>query len=222
VKVMVDVLAAAPRAAVSVVVAAVPGVRFSVAGFAVTPVGKPLMVTATGAAKPLTAVAVRDTCAPVPPLVAVTAAGAACNVKSGGGMTVALTDAACDNMPEVPVKVIVAAPGVAVMAAVSATICAVPGVRLRVEGFAVTPEGRPPMTTATVPLNPLAAVAVTLTVWPVPPAFMLKVAGVADSEKSAVAAPGLELLLQDVRAKTKAMEIRAQISLRMAGMEDLT
>ena len=56
--VTVGVAAAALRAAVSVVLCAVPGVRLSVAGFAVTPVGSPEIATATAPLKELTAAAV--------------------------------------------------------------------------------------------------------------------------------------------------------------------
>lgn len=45
-------------------------------------------------------------------------------------------------------------------AAVNTTVCAVPGVRMTVDGDASTPAGRPPTTTLTVPLNPLMLLAV--------------------------------------------------------------
>ena len=83
VNVIVDVAAAAVRAAVNVVLCAVPGVRFNVAGFAVTPAGSPLIVTETALAKELSAAAVRLTGKPVAPPVIVSVAGDTDNVKSG-------------------------------------------------------------------------------------------------------------------------------------------
>jgi len=59
------------------------------------------------------------------------------------------------------VKVTVAFPVAAFAAAVNAIFCGVPGVRLTVEGFAVTPEGSPLRVMLTVPVNPLLAVALT-------------------------------------------------------------
>ncbi len=50
--------------------------------------------------------------------------------------------------------------------------CAVPGARVRVEGVAVTPAGRPVMATLTVPAKELIGLAVMLTGDPVAPAVM--------------------------------------------------
>src|SRR5271168_3806703 len=64
-------------------VSATPGVRVSVPGLAVTPMGKPVMVTATVPVKPLIAVAARLKVWPVAPGVSETAAGVAAREKSG-------------------------------------------------------------------------------------------------------------------------------------------
>ena len=50
----------------------------------------------------------------------------------------------------------------------------------------VTPAGSPERATATVPVNPLRAFAVTLTDWPAAPAVRLREAGETDKEKSGV------------------------------------
>jgi hypothetical protein len=167
VNVTAGVAAAAVIAAVSVVVCAVPGVRFKVEGFAVTPVGSPVIATATVPVKELTAVAVTVTGEPVAPAVRVRDVGDAVSVKSGGGggvvTMVAVTVVEWLRAPEVPVRVSVALPAAVVGAAVIVTFCALPGVRVSDAGCAVTPAGRPVMATVTVPVNPLAGVAFTLT-----------------------------------------------------------
>jgi hypothetical protein len=80
----------------------------------------------------------------------------------------------------------VALPDAADDAAVSVTVCAVPGIRVKVAGLGVTPEGRPATVTLTVPVKPFCGAAFTLIVWPAPPAVRVTVAGVDVSEKSAV------------------------------------
>ena len=77
----------------------------------------------------------------------------------------------------VPVNVTDEVTAVALRAAVSVVLCATPGVRLNVAGFADTPAGSPPIVTATVPANALTAVAVTLTAVPAPPATSVTDAG---------------------------------------------
>lgn len=88
------------------------------------------------------------------------------------------------RLPEVPVNVIVEAPVAAVEAAVRVRFCAKPGVRVSAEGLAVTPAGRPLSDTATVPVKPFKAFAVTATDCPVAPAVMARFGGVMVSEKS--------------------------------------
>ena len=76
-----------------------------------------------------------------------------------------MTDSArlalCESEAEVPVKVTVALADAAFAAAVSVVFCGVPGVRLSVDGLAVTPEGSPLELTVIVPVKPLIAVVLT-------------------------------------------------------------
>jgi hypothetical protein len=83
----------------------------------------------------------------------------------------------------VPVKVTVTVDATAVEAAVSVTLCAVPGVNVSAAGLAVTPEGSPVIATATVLLKEFTAVASTLTLDPAVPAVMLSEVGDTVSEK---------------------------------------
>jgi len=83
-------------------------------------------------------------------------------------------------------------------AAMRVMLCGVPGTRLSVEGVAVTPAGRPLTVIATGFAKPFEAVAATLITAPVPPPLRLMVAGVAASEKSALALVLGALLLHDV------------------------
>jgi hypothetical protein len=78
----------------------------------------------------------------------------------------------------VPVKVTVALPAAALAAAVRVMFCGVPGARLKVVGFAVTPAGNPLMATLTVVLNPFCAVMLRATGWPAAPAVRVRDAGV--------------------------------------------
>ena len=87
----VGVAAAAVRVAVSVVLCAIPGVRFKVAGFAVMPVGSPVIATVTLPLKELTAVLVTLTCDPAAPAMIVNDAGFSARVKSGETAMVAVT-----------------------------------------------------------------------------------------------------------------------------------
>ncbi len=187
VKVTVALPGAAPEAAVSVTLCAVPGVKESVAGLAVTPEGSPVMVTATGPLKEFTAVARTPAFEPVAPATTVRDVGDRVNEKSGGGgdaETVTATAAEWMSVPDVPVKVTVALPAVAPEAAVIVTSCAVPGVNVSVAGLAVTPEGSPLIATATIPVKPFAGTALMLTGCPVPPATSVILAGMAASENS--------------------------------------
>ncbi len=79
------------REAVNVIVCAVPGVSVSVAGCAVTPLGKPVIATDTMLAKPLTGVALTLICGDVPPGERVTVVGRADKEKSGMNEGVSLT-----------------------------------------------------------------------------------------------------------------------------------
>jgi hypothetical protein len=68
--------------------------------------------------------------------------------------------------------------------AISVTLCAVPGVRVREAGLAETPAGKPVIATATELANPLDALANTLTDCPVAPGGSTIVVGDAVMEKS--------------------------------------
>lgn len=200
--------AVAEAAAVTVMLCAMPGVRVSVNGCAVTPVGSPVIATATVLLKELTAVAVTLTWEPVAPAVRAREVGDAVKVKSGGGggaEIVAAMVAEWLSVPEVPVSVRVALPATAVAAAVIVTFCAVPGVNVRVAGCAVTPVGSPVMATATMPVNPFAEVAFTLICCPAPPGTSVIDAGVGAREKSASDA-GLDPPPQEIAARQKRLK----------------
>jgi len=188
-------------AAVRIVLCAVPGTRLSVAGLAVTPAGNPVIATATVPLNPFTALAVTLTGTPAAPPTTVRDVGDSVSAKSGGGAEiVAATVELCVSAPEVAVSVSVAYPGIALAAAVMVTLCAIPGVKVSVAGCAVTPAGSPVIATATVPVKPFAAVAVTLTCCPAAPGTSVIAAGVDEREKSPAAGADAFLLLQDVKA----------------------
>jgi hypothetical protein len=71
----------------------------------------------------------------------------------------------------------------------------VPGVSVSAAGVAVTPVGSPVRATATVPENPLTALAVTLIGIPAAPAVRLRDAGDAVSVKSGLAATAVMVRL---------------------------
>ena len=68
-------------------------------------------------------------------------------------------------------------PTAASAAAVNVIDCGMPGVRVSVDGVAVTAVGRPDSEMLTVPLNPLMAVAEIEVCWPTPPVVTVKLAG---------------------------------------------
>jgi ABC-type sugar transport system substrate-binding protein len=91
--------------------------------------------------------------------------------------------------PDVPVNVIVGVADGVAMGAVNVVVaegCA--GVRVRVDGLAVTPEGRPEMETETEPLKELIALAVTVMALLVVPALRVSEPGETAREKSGGAA----------------------------------
>jgi len=91
--------------------------------------------------------------------------------------------------PEVPVNVTVGDADAAVMAAVKVVVaedCA--GVRVRVDGLAVTPVGSPEMETETVPLKEFIGEAVTVMALLVVPALRVSEVGETAREKSGGAA----------------------------------
>src|SRR6266566_4806220 len=82
VKVTMALPAAALAPAVTVTVCAVPGVKLSDAGCAVTPTGSPAIATFTIPVKPLTGTAFTLICCPAPPGTTEMLAGVAVRVKS--------------------------------------------------------------------------------------------------------------------------------------------
>src|SRR5579875_486440 len=118
----------------------------------------------------------------------VVTSGAVGDTGGGGGVlgtwTVSATVAAWVRLAAVPVSVTVGVAAAAPLAAVSVVLCAVPGVRESVAGFAVTPEGSPLMFTETVLLNPFVGTALTLIFCPPLPAVSVSAAGETDREKS--------------------------------------
>jgi hypothetical protein len=91
-------------------------------------------------------------------------------------------------VPDVAVNVTVGVAAAAVRAAVNVVLCATPGVRFKVAGFAVTPVGSPVIAMPTVPVKELIAVVVTLTGEPVVPAMIVKDVGLSASVKSGATA----------------------------------
>jgi len=180
-------------AAVSFTFCGVPGLIISVDGLAVTPAGRPLIEIATALLKPLTGLALTEIFWPAAPSISMSVAGFTASVKSpagggGGGSaaTVSAKFAVWVKLSDVPVTVTVTFPLAAVDDAVTVTFCDVPGVSVSVDGVAVTPDGSPPIATVMLPVNPLAAVAFTATVFPEAPAVTLTVEGEAVRAKSAV------------------------------------
>jgi len=232
-KVSVTLPAAAVETAVSVTLCALPGVSVSVAGLAVTPAGSPEIETATVPLNEFIAVASTFVLVPVAPADMVSEAGERVREKSAAGAvaeTVAATVTEWDRepevpeTPEVPVRVSVALPATAVEAAVSVTLCAVPGVSVSVAGFAVTPAGSPPIVTATSPVKPFAGTAFTLICFPAPPAVSATVSGVEVNEKSAVCVEteaGEDPLLQDARATHTTRQAAYEVLSRLEVTADI-
>jgi hypothetical protein len=122
--------------------------------------------------------------------------------------------------PEVPVKVMVGAADAAVLAAVRVMVaegCA--GVRVRVDGLGVTPEGIPEMETEMEPPNELIEVAVTVMALLVVPALRESEPGEMAREKSGVGLGGA--LPPQVVSREMAISDAASLSVlakaRMAG-----
>lgn len=145
VRVAVDDPAAVPAGAVSVTVAAVPGVSVSEDGCAVTPVGSPAIATWTLEENPFCAVASIDTVAAVPFAVNVTDAGVTLSEKSAGATPVTESEACVlavwllTVVVNVRVAVLVGVDEDAVIVSGNAT----PGVTDNVAGETVTPLGNP-------------------------------------------------------------------------------
>ena len=163
--VAVPALAAAP--AVRVRFWAAPGASVSIEGLAVAPDGNPLTDRFTSPVNPFSASAVIETDFPALPAVRLRLAGTTVSEKSGAGaaaLTVSAMGAVWVRMPDVPVTVIGVISPAAEAAAVRIRFWGAPGVSVRLEGFAVTPDGKPVTDTLTLPVNPFSAFAVTATV----------------------------------------------------------
>jgi hypothetical protein len=185
VNVTVDVVVVGVGGALRVVVCAVPGVRLRVKGVAVTPPASPPTATDTVPVKELIEFAVTVTGALGPPPASVSEVGETLREKSGGVVTATETVVLWLRLPEVPVSVSVAVAADAVEAAVRVMFCAAPGVRIRAEGCAVTPAGRPAMVRVMVPVKLFIEAAETASCWAGPPGMRVTVDGVAEREKSA-------------------------------------
>jgi hypothetical protein len=195
--------AAVPAAAVRLRVAAVPGVRVSEDGCAVTPEGSPERATDTLAEKPSTAVAKTETVDAVPFDGKLTEVGITLSEKSAA--------AACTErepwvltawLPMVVPKESIAVDVAAEAAAVSVTGKAVPGVSESVEGETETPAGNPNTKAVTAPV-PAGAVSSREACCPLPPAVSLMLEGESVSVATAPLLPLLPPLLvpplQDAR-----------------------
>jgi len=117
---------------------------------------------------------------PEPPLVTDTLVGDADSAKFGAALTVRLTVVVCVRLPDVPVMVTVAGPGLAVALAVNVSLLVVvPGFGLKA---AVTPDGRPDADMVTLAVKPFRRVIVTVLV-PAAPCEIVTLEGEAASEK---------------------------------------
>lgn len=203
--VTVELVATAVDAADSVTFCAVPSARVSVDGVAVTPAGRPVVATAMVTAKELIGFAVMPTGDPVAPAVMDSDVGDRVRVKSGGGEMVSVTVAVWVSMPDVAVRVSMALPGEAAGDAARVTACGVPGMRVSMDGCAVTPLGSPVIATDTMLAKPFTGAALMLICCPAPPERRVMVVGVADKEKSASSA-GLELPPQEVSTRPTRVE----------------
>ena len=205
-KVTVAFPIAAFAEAVRVTLCAVPGVRLSVDGLGVTPAGRPLNLTLTLPLKPVLETTFTETVSPAPPCVTVRLAGVKVRAKprpsGGASVTESAKVAVCVTDVAVPVTVTVASPVAALAAAVNVTFCGVPGVRLSVDGLAVTPAGRPLSLTLTVPLKPFIGTASTETVLPAPPCDTAILDGPSAKVKSGAAAVGVTVRSRTVACVT--------------------
>jgi hypothetical protein len=133
----------------------------------------------------LSAVAVTLNEEPAAPATRVSDVGDAASVKSGGaGETVAERVEEWLSAPEVPVRVNITLPAAEFAAAVIVTFCGVPGIRVSVAGWAVTPAGSPVIATFTAPVKLLDGTVFTLICCPAPPARSVTAPGVTVRVKS--------------------------------------
>ncbi len=195
--------AAVPAAAVRLRVAAVPGVRVSEDGCAVTPGGSPESATDTLAEKPSTAVANTETVDAVPFDGKLTEAGLTLSEKSAAAACTESDPRALTAwLPMVVLKESIAVDVAAEEAAVSVTGKAVPGVSESADGETETPVGNPDTVAVTAPV-PAGAVSSREACCPLPPAVRLMLEGESVSVATAPLLPLLSPLLvpplQDAR-----------------------
>jgi len=153
VNVAVDDPAAVPAGAVSVSVAAVPGVSVRDDGCAVTPAGKPVIATCTLEENPLCAAASTETVAAVPSFVTVKIPGVTLREKSAGAAWMESEACVLAFWPLVlAVNVTIDVVDVAEDVAANITGKATPGVTESVAGESVTPPGNPDTATVTAPV----------------------------------------------------------------------
>jgi hypothetical protein len=144
VNVAVDDPAAVPAGAVSVSVAAVPGVSVRDDGCAVTPAGRPAIATCTLDENPFWTAANTDTVPAVPSLIKVNAPGVTLSEKSAGAAWTESEACVLTLWPlELAVNVTIAVAAGAEDAAVNISGEATPGVTGTVAGESVTPLGSP-------------------------------------------------------------------------------
>ena len=174
-------------------VCGVPGVSVSVVGATVTPAGSPDTDTLTVPLNPFSAVAVTAVPCPSAPAVNVKLIGLIANVKSAtaAAVTFNVNVAECTSAPEVPVTVMVLDPATALAAAVTVSVCGVPGVIVGVDGLTETPAGSPLTTIPTPALNPFTPLNDTAVDPVAPPAVTFTVVGFSVSEKSCTAAAAI-------------------------------
>ena len=144
VNVTVDEPMAVPAGAVSVSVAAVPGVSVRDDGCAVTPAGRPAIATCTLDENPFWAVASTETVPTVPSAVKFKAPGVTLSEKSAGAAWTESEACVLTLWPlELAVNVTIAVAAAAEDAAVNISGKATPGVTGEVAGESVTPLGSP-------------------------------------------------------------------------------
>ena len=180
-EVPVTVTATVPVVAVLLAVSVSVLVLVALAGLndALTPLGRPAAAKLTLPVKPFCGVTV-TVLVPLAPCTTVRLPGEADSVKFGTGaaLTVRETVVVLLKLPEVPVTVNVAAPGVAVPLAVSVNVLVL--VVLAGLNDAVTPLGRPAAAKLTLPVNPFCGATVIVLV-PLVPCTIVTLAGDADS-----------------------------------------
>jgi hypothetical protein len=153
VNVAVDEPMAVPAGAVSVSVAAVPGVSMRDDGCAVTPAGRPAIATCTLDENPLWAAASTETVPAVPSAVKVNVPGVTLSEKSAGAAWTESEAWVLTLWPlELAVNVTIAVAAAAEDAAVNISGEATPGVTGSVAGESVTPLGRPDTATVAAPV----------------------------------------------------------------------